>query len=126
VGNVGGDDRSSGGGLSRCDNRSLLLDDLWLGLGSISLGLVLLLLLLSLVLLSEQTTEDGGALAGCGARLGLLRRLLGLVVGAAGSRSGTGRSSNDRLLSGGGWDLSLSCLGRSVGALLRSGGGSSR
>jgi hypothetical protein len=63
------------------DNRSLLLEGLWVCLGGFTLDLVLL----SLVLLSEKSAEDGSTLAGSRARLGLvLLGLLLLVGGAAG------------------------------------------
>jgi hypothetical protein len=125
LGDVLGDDRSLGGrggdwGNGRSDNRSLLLD--LRCLGGLALGLVLLLLLLSLVLLSKQSAEDGCALSRDGTGLGLLCLLL--IRGAAGSRSGAGRSSDNSLLSSG--DLSLRGLGGSVSALLGRGSGSSR
>jgi hypothetical protein len=67
--------------LSDGDNRSLLLEGLWVCLGGFTLDLVLL----SLVLLSEKSAEDGSTLAGSRARLGLvLLGLLLLVGGAAG------------------------------------------
>jgi hypothetical protein len=121
LGDVLGDDRClSGRGNGRGDDGSILLD--LRCLGGLALGLVLLLLLLSLILLSEQTAEDGGTLARDGARLGLLCLLL--VSRAAGSRSGALGSRDNRLLSSG--DLSLRGLGGSVSALLRGGSGSSR
>jgi hypothetical protein len=68
------------------DNGSIILD-LGLSLGRLALGLVLLLLLLclvfGLVLLSEQSTEDRGPLAGNGARLGLRLLCLLILIGRA-------------------------------------------
>jgi hypothetical protein len=110
--------------ISDGDDRSLLLDDLWVGLGRLALNLVLLLLLLSLVLLSEKTGEHGSTLAGCRTGLGLvLLGLLLLVGGAAGGRPSAGGRGNDGLIAN--WDhgrcsssISLGQLGCSVGALL--------
>jgi hypothetical protein len=73
--------------LSNGDNGSFLLYDLGLCLGRLALNLVLILLLLCLVfgliLLSEESTEDGGTLARYGARLGLGLFSLLLLVGRA-------------------------------------------
>lgn len=111
LGDVRGDDGSSGGGLADLGSNRLLLLDLSLSSG-----------LLSLVFLAEETTKDAGTLAANRAALALVGLLLVLLLSVGGRATGRGSST------GGASGLSSAGLGvgrpGNVDALLGGGGGS--